>query len=75
MIDERIYRINELYKKSKTEGLTEEEKIEQINLRKAVASNIRRNFQGLLTDIVIENDQGLIESLGEKYGNVSTKDR
>ena len=33
MTEEKIARINELYKKSKAEGLTEEEKAEQLKLR------------------------------------------
>lgn len=75
MIDKRIYRINELYKNSQTEGLTEEEKLEQANLRKDISSNIRTNFRSLINNIEIENEHGLIESLGQKYGNASTKDR
>ena len=33
MTEEKIARINELYKKSKAEGLTEKEKAEQLKLR------------------------------------------
>ena len=48
MIDKRIHRINELYKKSQKEGLTEEEKAEQLSLRKSVAANIRGNVDILM---------------------------
>lgn len=51
-----IKRINELYKKSKTEGLSEEEKKEQQALRKVYLENIRRNFTHTLDSIVIVND-------------------
>ena len=39
MTDEQIGRINELYRKSKAEGLTEEEKKEQAILRKEFIAN------------------------------------
>lgn len=71
MIDERIHRINELYRKAQTEGLTQDEKIEQINLRKDFASNIRNNFRNLLNNIDMENADGSVENLGEKYGNIT----
>lgn len=70
MIDKRIHKINELYRKAQTQGLTEDEKIEQINLRKQFASNIRNNFRNLLNNIDMENEYGIVENLGEKYGNI-----
>ena len=53
--DQEIKRINELYAKSKTpEGLTEEEKVEQQELRqkylKAVRENLRAQLQGYKYD-------------------------
>ena len=73
MIDKRIHRINELYKKSQKEGLTEEEKAEQLSLRKSVAANIRGNVDILMNSIDIENENGIIENLVQKYGNSSKK--
>lgn len=64
-----IERINELYRKSKNEGLTESEKIEQDTLRKAYVKAFRDNLRGTLNTISIKNPDGTIVNLGEKYGN------
>ena len=53
--EEEVKRINELYAKSKTEeGLTEEEKVEQQELRQkylqAVRENLRAQLQGYRYD-------------------------
>jgi len=49
--EELIERINFLYKKSQEEGLTEEEKIEQQELRKRYIDNVKRNFRAQLDTI------------------------
>lgn len=67
-MEERIRRINELYHKSQAEGLTEEERREQAQLRKEYISNIRANLVGQLASIDVRNPDGTIENLGEKYG-------
>ncbi|CAM3055803.1 DUF896 domain-containing protein [Hathewaya histolytica] len=46
-----IERINELYKKSKQEGLTEEEKIEQKDLREYYLSVMKNNFKSQLSKV------------------------
>ncbi|GAA0784426.1 hypothetical protein GCM10008909_11210 [Hathewaya limosa] len=46
-----IDRINELYKKSKNEGLTEEEKKEQKEIREYYLSVIRGNFKAQLSQV------------------------
>ena len=67
--DEKLKRINELYHKSKTqEGLTPEEKAEQQKLRKEFIANVRANVRSQLDQITIENEDGTLENLGEKYG-------
>lgn len=43
--DEMVKRINFLYKKSQNEGLTEEEKSEQKELRQRYIDNVKRNFR------------------------------
>lgn len=68
-IDEMITRINELYHKSKAEGLTDAEKEEQQELRKKYIASFRNNLRSQLNSITIERPDGTRENLGEKYGN------
>ena len=68
MTQEKIDRINELYRKSKAEGLTEAEKNEQAILRKEFIASIKKNVQSPLNNIDMVNEEGTIENLGEKYG-------
>lgn len=67
-VDELVKRINELYHKSKSVGLTEEEKEEQARLRQEYIMNVRANLRGQLNQISIQNEDGSITDLGEKYG-------
>lgn len=71
LIEEITKRVNELYHKSKNEGLTEAELIEQKELREAYIANVRNNLKGQLDNINIENEDGTIENLGEKYGKTN----
>lgn len=68
-IENTIARINELYHKSQSEGLTPEEKEEQAGLRQEYIRNVRANLRGQLNNIDIVNEDGTIENLGEKYGD------
>lgn len=68
MTEEKIARINELYKKSKTEGLTEEEAKEQHALRQEYLDNVRKNLKSQLNNIDIKEADGSIVNLGEKFG-------
>lgn len=65
---EKIDRINELYRRSKAEGLTEAEKKEQAELRREYVENVRMNLKSQLNNIDVKNADGSIENLGEKYG-------
>lgn len=69
MNQEKIDRINALYKKSKAEGLTEKERTEQALLRKEFIANVRNNLKAQLDQIDIQNPDGTISNLGEKYGS------
>ena len=68
LLEEKIARINELYRKLKAEGLTEEEKKEQDLLRKEYIASFRKNLKAQLDNIDIVNEDGTVENLGEKYG-------
>ncbi len=50
-IDEVTLKINELYKKSKEEGLTDEEKELQQKLRQRYIDSVKRNFKAQLAGI------------------------
>ena len=71
MDNTKIDRINALYHKSQSVGLTEEEKEEQAALRKEYIEAIRRNMRSTLNNISIQEKDGTITDLGKKYGNVS----
>lgn len=67
-MDERIARINELYHKSQAEGLTDDEKAEQQKLRQEYIMSIRGSLKAQLDNIDIQNEDGSVENLGEKFG-------
>ena len=72
MTEQQIQRINELFHKSKAEGLTESEKKEQKELRSEYIASVRNNLRSQLNNISIQNEDGSITNLGEKYGNKKT---
>ena len=72
MTNEKIARINELYKKSKAEGLSEEEKKEQALLRQEYVASVKANLRSQLNNIDMMNADGSVENLGEKYGRKKT---
>lgn len=75
-LEQKIARINELYKKSKSsEGLTEAEKSEQALLRKEYIDNVRQNLRNQLNNINIQDEDGSIENLGERYGSKTRSNR
>ena len=65
----RLDRINELAKKAKAEGLTEEEKKEQEQLRKEYIEKFRENFKGQLKKIKF------VEELSEEELNQIAKEK
>ncbi|HJA43837.1 DUF896 domain-containing protein [Lachnoclostridium sp. An118] len=68
MDEKKIKRINELYHKSRAEGLTDEEKKEQQLLRQEYIASVRENLRGQLNNISIQEKDGSITDLGKKYG-------
>lgn len=67
MNQEGIDRINELARKAKAEGLTEEEIKERDILRKQFIADMRANVAATLNNVDIVNEDGSVENLGEKY--------
>lgn len=68
MMDEKkIARINELYHRSKAEGLTDAEKKEQAELRREYIEAVRMNLRGQLDRIDIREADGTVTNLGEKH--------
>ncbi|NMA82760.1 MAG: DUF896 domain-containing protein [Epulopiscium sp.] len=69
MQQQKIDRINELYKKQKKVGLTAEEKEEQSQLRKEYLQLIRGNFHQTLENVYMEDKKGNIVSLNKLRKN------
>ena len=66
-MDEKIQRINELYHKSKAEGLTPEEKEEQARLRRAYIDAIKNNLRGTLDNTKILNPDGSVIEVKSRH--------
>lgn len=65
-MEEKIKRINELYHKSKAEGLTEEELAEQKLLRKDYIASVRGNLTSQLEGITVVNPDGSVVDMKKK---------
>ena len=66
MDQKTIDRINELARKSKSAGLSQEEKEEQARLRQEYIAAIRGNLRAQLNQIDVQEQDGSIVNLGEK---------
>ena len=66
MDKKQIERINELARKKKAEGLTEEELAEQAALRQQYLAEWRENTRAMLDGIVIQRPDGTKEPLRKK---------
>ena len=73
MNEEKIKRINELYRKSKNEGLTEQEAKEQQELRQEYIMAIRQNLRGTLNNVSILNPDGRVTDLSKKSEEIDKK--
>ena len=58
MEQSKLDRINELTRKSKAEGLTEEEKAEQKALREEYIASFRASMRGILDNTYIQTPDG-----------------
>ncbi len=66
MTEERIARLNELARKKKTIGLTEEEKVEQAMLRQEYLAAIRASLEVQLDNVYYVDDAGKEQKLKKK---------
>lgn len=55
---EKLLRINQLSKKSKADGLTKEELIEQQQLREEYIKNFRKSFEDTLHNVTVIDEEG-----------------
>lgn len=53
-----IERINYLAKKAKTEGLTDEEKAEQVKLRREYIDSVTGNLRAQLDNVYVVDEKG-----------------
>lgn len=67
MDPQKIARINELYRRSKAEGLTDAEKKEPEASAPGIYRGRRMNLRGQLNNIDIKEQDGSVVNLGEKY--------
>lgn len=67
MNEEKIARINELYHKSKQEGLTEKEAEEQKKLRQEYIASIRNNIKTQLNNVTVVDPDGTTYDLGKEH--------
>ena len=62
-----IDRINELARKQRSEGLTEEEIAEQVKLRAEYVAAMRRNLKAQLDNIDVLEPDGTVTHLKDTY--------
>ena len=66
MTNEKIARINELAKKSKTTGLTDAEKAEQQALRQEYVADVKASLRAQLNNTSIKEPDGTVHKLEKK---------
>ncbi len=71
MTEEQIARINELARKSKTIGLTPEEKQEQAKLRLEYLAAIRKSLEAQLDNVYFVEEDGTQRKLEKKKNGLS----
>lgn len=75
MTEDKIKRINELARKQKAEGLTEEEKVEQAELRREYIESYKRSLVAQLENTYIVDDKGNKQKLTERVKTKSEKNK
>ena len=72
MEHKKIERINALARKQKSEGLSDEEKLEQATLRQEYIAEIRASFGATLDSTVIVRPDGTREAVSERKREPAT---
>ena len=75
MTEDKIKRINELARKQKAEGLTEEEKAEQAVLRREYIESYKRSLVAQLENTYVVDEQGNKQKLTERVKTKSEKNK
>lgn len=66
MEQKKLDRINELARKAKADGLTDEEKLEQKALREEYIKEFRASMRGILNNTTIVSPDGSREKLSDR---------
>lgn len=66
MTEEKILRINELARKARTQGLNEDEKAEQKQLREEYIAGFRSSLKAQLDNTIVLNPDGTTYRLKQK---------
>lgn len=75
MTEDKIKRINELARKQKAEGLTDEEKAEQAILRREYIESYKRSLVAQLENTYIVDDKGNKQKLTERVKTKGEKNK
>ena len=75
MTEDKIKRINELARKQKAEGLTDEEKQEQAVLRREYIESYKRSLVAQLENTYVVDDKGNKQKLTERVKTKSEKNK
>ncbi|MBQ4131207.1 MAG: DUF896 domain-containing protein [Clostridia bacterium] len=75
MTEDKIKRINELARKQKSEGLTDEEKEEQAALRREYIESYKRSLVAQLENTYVVDDKGNKQKLTERVKTKSEKNK
>jgi len=75
MTEDKIKRINELARKQKSEGLTDEEKEEQAALRREYIESYKRSLVAQLENTYVVDDKGNKQKLTERVKTKSEQNK
>lgn len=75
MEQSKIDRINQLARKQKAEGLTEEEKVEQAALRKEYIEGYKRSLMAQLDNMYIVEPDGTKKKVRQTKAKIITPDK